>query len=187
MTVPPQRPQRDDDDAAEGRPGDDHAGILVKYGVVMRSSKSKSPAGRKKSVRRKSRAQAAKAVALKRLRDPVKRLAVEHDEDVARRPKRSKQAAAPRSELTPTHGPVAPARGVLEPLGRAQAREASSKEVEPQAPIISVSDGNVFGSMFASQMQLFATLLRWPVGLLLQQQALLAQLVLNHHYPRKVD
>ena len=154
----------------------------------MRPSKSKSPAGRKKSVRRKSRAQAVKAVALNRLRDPVKRLAVEHDEDVARRPKRSKQAAAPRSEMTPTQdGPVAPARGVLEPLGRAQAREASSKEVEPQAPIISASDGDVFGSMFASQMQLFATLLRWPVGLLLQQQALLAPLVFNHHYPRKAD
>ena len=152
----------------------------------MRPSKSKSPAGRKKSVRQKSRPQAAKAVALNRLRDPVKRL--EHDEDVSRRPKRSKHAAAPRGEMTPTQdGPVAPARGVLEPLGRAQAREASSKEAEPQAPIISASDGDVFGSMFASQMQLFATLLRWHVGLLLQQQALLAELVFNHHYPQKAD
>jgi hypothetical protein len=67
------------------------------------------------------------------------------------------------------------------------AKEASSKEVETQAPIISASDGDVFGSMFAGQMQLFATLLRWPVGLLLQQQALLVQSVFNNHYPQKAD
>ena len=35
----------------------------------------------------------------------------------------------------------------------------------------------------ASQMQCFATLLRWPVGLLLQQQALLAQSVLDTRSP----
>ena len=140
----------------------------------MRPSKSMKPAGRKKPVRRNSRPHAAKAVALKRLRDPVKRLALEHAEDVARRPKRAKRAAAPRSEMPTTQGgsPVTPARELLELLGpQATSKETSSKEVEL---IISASEGNVFESMFASQTQLFATLLRWPVGLLVQQQALLA-------------
>ena len=150
----------------------------------MRPSKSKKPAGRKKPVRRNSRPHAAKAVALNRLRDPV-RLALEHAEDVARRPKRAKRAATPQSEMPATQGgsPVTPARELLELLGpQATSKETSSKEVEL---IISASEGNVFESMFASQTQLFATLLRWPVGLLVQQQALLAQLVFNNHYPQK--
>ena len=154
----------------------------------MRPSKSKRPAKRKKSVRRQRRPHATTAMALSRLSDPVKRLSLEPAEDVVRRPRRAKRAA-PRSQLLHTQecgNPVAPGRGLLEQLRPAQVEDdASSKEVEPKAPIVSASDANVFESMFASQMQLIATLLRLPPQLLLRQQTLLAQLVFNYHYPQK--
>jgi hypothetical protein len=53
--------------------------------------------------------------------------------------------------------------------------------VEP-VPVIAKDDTSP--SMFASQMQLFTTLLKWsPLGMVIRQQTLVADMMLNIHYP----
>ena len=42
-------------------------------------------------------------------------------------------------------------------------------------------------SMFASQMQLLSTLLKWPLAMMVRRQALLTDMVFNTRYPKKSE
>lgn len=129
----------------------------------MKNKKLARRGNQKKAQRR------AKAVALNTEKDAVKRLPVD-PLPAAATPKIPAQLKAPGKS-----GPVN-----TEPPGIVTAK----KETGEEPPNMAVTEGGVFDFGFATQMQLFATMLQAPLTLLLHQQAVLTQVLLNWRYPK---
>jgi hypothetical protein len=126
----------------------------------------------KKSTRRdnhQKKARPAKVMALSS-RDAVKRLPLKSDEKTVHS---NLHVKAEHSEMPSRRKAPAPVRKTV-----TADRQAA---VEP-APII--AKDNTSPSMIASQMQLFTTLLKWsPLGMVIRQQTLVADMMFNMHYP----
>ena len=159
----------------------------------MRSAKSKRPRARNKSARRdkhQKKAQPTKAMALISARDAVRRLPANPlpatSNELSDDPARSKRPATRdgNKSATQVENPVASGRDGTDPPC---AVPVSSTVAEERAPIVATK-GSVLDFAFASQMQLFATMLSWsPLGILLRQQALLTQMMFNMRYPKKSE
>ena len=102
-------------------------------------------------------------------RDAVKRLAVKATV-------RSNPPIKAQPAKTPGHGKTAtPVENML---------TVERQGADESAPIIARQ--NTASSMLASQMQLFTALLKWtPLGMIIRQQTLVAEMMLNMHYPKK--
>jgi hypothetical protein len=89
---------------------------------------------------------------------------------------------------------VAPSRTKPVP-SKNQAQTVSGKAAKPirkladaDGAAVEVAAAPAPQSLFASQMDVFATLLKWsPFGMILRQQSVMAGMMFNMHYPRKSE
>jgi hypothetical protein len=127
----------------------------------------------KKSTRRdnhKKKARSAKVMALS-TRDAVKRLPLEA----------AKKKMSSNLHVKAEHSGAPSRRKAPAPVREAVTADRQGA-VEPAAVI---AKENASPSMFASQMQLFTTLLEWsPLGLVIRQQTLVADMMFNMRYPK---
>ena len=141
-----------------------------------KSSTRKKAAGKHNSQKKN---QSQRAMALNHQRDSLKRQAepvVSSDEatDPPFRPKHPATGSTPQVENAVKSGPDS-----ADPLAVALDSADPLAVAEEPAPIVTA---------FESQMHLFAMMLRWsPLAILLQQQALVVQMISNMQYPKKSE
>ena len=123
-------------------------------------NKKLAPRGNQKKAQRRTR-----AVALNNEKDAVKRLRVD-----------PLPAAA-----TPDNIKIS---AQLKAPGKSGPVDTEPPGIVTATPNMAVTEGGVFDFGFATQMQLFATMLRAPLTILLHQQAMLTQVLLNWRYPK---
>ena len=162
----------------------------------MRSAKSKRPRARNKSARRdkhQKKAQPTKAMALISARDAVRRLPANPlpatSNELSDDPTRSKRPATRggNKSATQVENPVASGRDGTDPPCAVPVSSTVAEGARRLSPLKEASC-DFSDSAFASQMQLFATMLSWsPLGILLRQQALLTQMMFNMRYPKKSE
>jgi hypothetical protein len=87
-----------------------------------------------------------------------------------------------------TDRPFRPKHSAIGSTPQAQVENAVKSGPDSADPLVVAEEPAPIVTAFESQMHLFAMMLRWsPLAILLQQQALVAQMISNMRYPMKSE
>lgn len=93
-----------------------------------------------------------------------------------------------KSIVAPSRAKPLPSMDQSQTVSGSRAAKPINNHSDPAGAATKVVAVQGTQSLFASQMDAFATLLNWsPFGIILRQQSILAGMMFNMHYPRKSE